>query len=172
MKFFFLTLALFFLTACSNAPGHYMNNPVIANLTDEQQAILAYIETTGIQVIKQGMRFTFVIPDDAFFSRRTRALKESREKDIDTLARFIRSYMLYFEHPKVTVTGYSDVVFLEPERNKLSKQFADTIADYLREDGISSDLITVKGEGANHSIGSNCYPMGSAFNRRVEIVID
>ena len=133
--------------------------------------MLAYIEHSGIQVIQQGMRFTFVIPDDAYFSKRTRELKTHQEKNIEALAYFIHDYIQFFKKPMITVTGYGDTVFYAPARDKISRHYAETIADILRENGVPSGVLVVKGKGARHPIGDNSYPLGASFNRRVEIVI-
>lgn len=159
------------LAACSKEPA-YVKNPVITNLPEHQRHLLADIETSGIQVIKQGMRFTFVIPTDCFFVKETRALKTHREKDLDRLAQFIHRYSNYFAKPQVRISGYTDKVWISPARDILSLHYAETIAEYLREDGVDANTILVRGEGAKHPIASNQYPMGTAFNRRVVITIN
>ena len=61
------------LSACDREPT-YVENPIIKNLSDNQRRLLGEIESSGIQVIKEGMVFTFVIPTDCFFVKQTRAL--------------------------------------------------------------------------------------------------
>lgn len=158
------------VTGCHREPT-YVENPITRNLTDTQRRLLADIEASGIQVIKEGMLFTFVIPTDCFFVKETRQLKPHREKDLDHLAQFIYRYAMYFEHPRVTVTGYSDTTWLYPARKVLSRHYAEVVASYFREDGIDPNIMTVRGRGAKHPIASNQYPMGTAFNRRVVVTI-
>jgi len=160
------------LSSCTqHTIPRYIENPVEENLSPMQRSLLGDIEKTGIQIIKQGMRFTFVIPTDCFFTMDTHELKPHREIALDRLAQFINSYAAYFEHPHVKVSGYTDKVWLSPARDLLSIHYADTIAEYLREDGINSSIISVRGCGAKHPIASNHYPMGTAFNRRVEVMV-
>lgn len=162
------------LTACSknkNEVPAYIQNPIAKNLSDRQRKMLMDIKTTGIQVIKQGMLFIFVIPTDCFFSRETRMLKSHRDRDLDRLAQFIHEYSLYFVNPHVTIAAYTDKVWLSPARDKLSMHYADSIAAFLREDGIDSNRMTVLGRGAKDPIGSNQYPMGASFNRRVVVTV-
>ncbi|OGT57861.1 MAG: hypothetical protein A3F43_01310 [Gammaproteobacteria bacterium RIFCSPHIGHO2_12_FULL_42_10] len=158
------------LNACSHHTPTYVEDPVLQNLPDHERRLIAEIDMSGIQVIKQGMRFIFVIPTDGFFEHDTHELRSDRDKDLDRLAEFIVRYTHYFVHPRVTVTGYTDKVWLNPARRKLSKRYADAIALILQEDGVSS-VISVRGEGAKHPIASNKYPMGTAFNKRVEVII-
>lgn len=166
----FLSTALLGIVSCSNE-NPYINNPELKNLTEQQQKALLYLQSTGIQIIKQGMRLTFVLQTDCFFDRETREIRTRREGDLDLLARFIRGYTGYFAHPQVSVTGYTDVVWKEPARMKLSLHYAKAIASVLQEDGVAPGIMDVRGEGAKHKIASNQYPMGTAFNRRVEIII-
>jgi outer membrane protein OmpA-like peptidoglycan-associated protein len=161
------------LIACTRREKEekYVENPIVANLTQHERDLIKKIQMAGIQVIKQGMKFTFVLPTDCFFVKETRSLKVHREKDLDNLAQFINQYSHYFENPKVRVSGYTDKVWLAPARDKLSLVYAKIIAQYLTEDGIKAHTILVRGEGAKNPIASNQYPMGTAFNRRVEVVV-
>ncbi|MCX7121408.1 MAG: OmpA family protein [Gammaproteobacteria bacterium] len=167
-----LLVALFAgLSGCAHdAVPAYVKDPVLQNLTAHERRLIVDIDSSGIQVIKQGMRFTFVIPTDGFFENDTRELNPARDKDLDRLAEFIVRYTRYFAHPKVSVTGYTDKVWLNPTRRKLSRHYADAITTVLQDDGVSS-IVSVGGEGAKHPIASNHYPMGTAFNRRVEVTI-
>lgn len=174
-----LILLLFFLCALQLTACHrkddlpdYIRNPVITNLPEQQRVLLAYIQKhSGIQVIKQGMKFTFVLPTDCFFKTDTNQLKYHSLKYLDALAQFIREYTAYFAHPHISVTGYTDKTWFSPARDKLSRHYARVIANYLFEDGIDVGRIDIKGEGAKHPIASNQYPMGTAFNRRVEVIV-
>lgn len=169
--YFSVTLSILFgLVGCHALPV-YVTNPTLKNLTSTERRLLRDTEHTGIQVIKQGMVFTFVIPTDCFFMKDTRELKSHREKDIDRLAQFLDSYSSYFVNPRIYITGYTDKTWLSPARDLLSLHYAETIATYLREDGLDSKIVLVVGDGAKHPIASNQYPMGTAFNRRVVITI-
>ena len=161
------------LAACSRQEKEetYIENPIVSNLTKTERDLLTKIGSSGIQIIKQGMKFTFVIPTDCFFTKETRALKAHREKDLDYLAQFLHQYSNYFAKPKIRISGYTDKVWLAPARDILSLHYAKTIAEYLTEDGINARTILVRGKGARNPIASNQYPMGTAFNRRVVVVV-
>ena len=161
------------LVACSNkVEPAYVKNPIVANLTEQQRNMLSDIDASGVQIIKQGMRFTFVLPVDCFFVKDTRILKTQREKAIDAFAQFIHDDSIHLAKPTVRISGYTDKTWLSPARDILSLHYAKTIAEYLREDGVSAHTIMVRGEGAKNPIASNQYPMGTAFNRRVEIILN
>ncbi|EKD76909.1 MAG: OmpA/MotB protein [uncultured bacterium] len=158
------------LTGCDSAMT-YASNPSINNLPNEQRMRLARVEASGIQIIKEGARFTFEIPTDCFFVKSTRELKDHRDVDIDTLAYFVRDYLQVFSDATVSITGYTDTSWISPTRDRLSLQYAKTIATLFLEDGVDGRKIVARGKGAGHPIASNHYPMGTSFNRRVEIII-
>ena len=164
--------ALLCLAACRNPSSEYFRNPSFSQLPVKQRHLLMQIEKSGIQVIKQGMRFTFVIPIDAYFSRWTHEIKRHQENNLMQLAYFIEDYKHAFRHLRVTVTGYSDTVYYAPARDKRSQRDAQLIADALRENGVLIGRIHVKGMGAREPVGDNSYPMGASFNRRVEVIVD
>ena len=151
--------------------NRYIKDPNIANLTAEQQALLGNIEHSGIQIIKQGMIFAFIIPTDCFFEKDTRALKRGRQRVLFELAHFLRSYSEYFAHSKIMVSGFTDKVWFYPKRKQLSIHYAKTIASQLKFAGLSSRGMKVRGYGAKMPIASNDYPDGTVFNRRVVVVI-
>lgn len=165
---FFLTLLAAGISSCYRYPS-YTNDPNVQNLTPGQINQIYAIEKSGIQVIKQGMQLTFIIPVDAYFVKTTGDIKTYRETDLDRLANFIRSYNQYFAHMNITVSGYTDTVLLKPARNKQARHYANAIADYLKEAGVPDDRMKVQSFGAEHPIGSNAYPMGASFNRRVVV---
>lgn len=169
--FSFILLGLVGCSSSSSLPV-YMRDPTVRNLSKTQQHLLREIERSGIQVIKQGMIFTFVIPTDCFFVKDTRELKAHREKDIDRLSEFLDNYSQYFVSSHIYITGHTDKTWLPRAGNLLSFHYAETIAQYMREDGLDSKIVLVVGEGARNPIASNGYPMGASFNRRVVVMID
>lgn len=157
------------LCACQEKPKpSYVENPLLQNLPIQQQQLLQKIAASRIVVIKEGMLFTFVIPTDCFFNREHRELKESQKQYLLLLAQFINEYSSYFKTFQVSVTGYTDKVWLYPARQKLSKLYAEDIAAALREGNVTVPM-TVRGAGAKDPIASNRYPNGTVYNRRVVV---
>ena len=174
MKKFGIVLFVFFslgLTAGCNKVPAYDKNPTMENLTSMQRHLLVKLEHAGIQVIKEGMVFTFNIPTDCFFDKDTRALSRNRSKDLFALAQFLESYRHYFARPIVIISGFTDKVWLYPERKMLSVHYAQSVASYLSQGGVPSTIMKVNGYGAKMPIASNQYPRGTAYNRRVVVTI-
>jgi chemotaxis protein MotB len=54
---------------------------------------------------------------------------------------------------------------------ELSLARAVDVVNYLKEKGISPDLLTATGYGADQPVSPNDMPQGRARNRRIEILI-
>ncbi len=67
------------------------------------------------------------------------------------------------------VIGHTDSTGPEAYNQKLSERRAEAAAQYLSEQGISRDRISVSGRGENEPVASNMDRAGRAQNRRVEI---
>jgi outer membrane protein OmpA-like peptidoglycan-associated protein len=71
--------------------------------------------------------------------------------------------------PAITVVGYTDSTGSEKRNAKLSLARAESVKQYLVNQGITANRIATKGESANNPIGDNKTIAGRAKNRRVEI---
>lgn len=79
---------------------------------------------------------------------------------------------------KVEITGHTDDMGTDEYNNRLSRQRANTIADYLVSKGIEKSRIKVRYKGEAKPLASNVNPDGSdnpdgrAKNRRVEFLFN
>ncbi len=71
----------------------------------------------------------------------------------------------------IVVEGYTDSVGSDATNDKLSKDRAESVRQYLVSRGVPSDKITSVGKGKSNPVASNDTPDGRANNRRVEIVV-
>lgn len=161
-----------FFTGCTQKPPRYDVNPLMANLSASQKQQLKVVVASGMQVIKRGMLFRFIIPTDTFFDRDTRFVKSDKEPALFALANFLRTYKNYFTKPRIFVAGFSDKVWLYPKRKKLSLHYAKQVAKFLVVANVPLKVKDIRGYGAKHPIASNEYPKGTAYNRRVEVLIE
>jgi outer membrane protein OmpA-like peptidoglycan-associated protein len=72
---------------------------------------------------------------------------------------------------RVAVVGHTDSVGADEYNYELSLRRALSVANILRLNGVSSDLITVHGLGESYPIATNETPEGRAQNRRVEFFL-
>jgi len=76
-------------------------------------------------------------------------------------------------HPglNLAVEGYTDNVGSEAFNQTLSEKRAETVHDFLIQQGLSADRVTAQGFGESSPVASNDTPTGRQQNRRVEIVV-
>jgi len=76
-------------------------------------------------------------------------------------------------HPglNLAVEGYTDNVGSEEFNQDLSEKRADSVRDFLIQQGLSSDRVTSQGFGMSSPVASNDTAAGRQQNRRVEIVV-
>jgi outer membrane protein OmpA-like peptidoglycan-associated protein len=72
----------------------------------------------------------------------------------------------------VLVTGYTDITGPLALNEKLSKERADVVAQYLVKGGLPAGQVRTEGKGPSDPIGDNKTAAGRAKNRRVEIILE
>jgi outer membrane protein OmpA-like peptidoglycan-associated protein len=149
-------LFCFGLSACVTTPPPRPCNVLIADL-----------QTQGVQVIKRGERLRLILAADDFFNPRTTKIYGDEANTLADVAE-LTNCGCYALLP-IRVTGYADNVGTIKDQQKRSLQQARDIAAFLWSHGIDFDRIHVAGTGARGSIASNETPVGSYYNRRVEI---
>jgi outer membrane protein OmpA-like peptidoglycan-associated protein len=75
------------------------------------------------------------------------------------------------ENPLV-IEGHTDSQGPEELNEELSYRRAESVRDYLIEQGVDGERIRIMGQGEAQPIASNRTPEGRANNRRVEIVLE
>ena len=72
---------------------------------------------------------------------------------------------------KVQVEGYTDSVGSPAYNQTLSENRADSVKNFLVQNGVSQDNATAQGYGATDFVADNGTAAGKAQNRRVEMVV-
>ena len=77
-------------------------------------------------------------------------------------------------HPGLTlqIEGHTDSVGGDDFNQQLSERRADTVRDFLAEQGVPASSITAHGFGKTQPVASNDTPEGRQRNRRVELVVN
>ncbi|GAC1625443.1 MAG: hypothetical protein PVS2B2_26650 [Candidatus Acidiferrum sp.] len=77
-------------------------------------------------------------------------------------------------HPGLTlqIEGHTDSVGSDEFNQQLSERRADSVRDFLAEQGVSASAITARGFGKTQPVASNETPEGRQRNRRVELVVN
>jgi len=76
-------------------------------------------------------------------------------------------------HPelKVQVEGHTDSIGSDDFNQNLSEHRAQTVRDFLVEQGVGRDSVTAKGFGKTKPVATNDTAEGRQRNRRVEMVV-
>lgn len=72
---------------------------------------------------------------------------------------------------RIQAEGFTDSTGSQELNARLSEQRATAARDFLVNQGVSAQAITVKGFGSEHPIADNATPAGRQENRRVELVV-
>jgi outer membrane protein OmpA-like peptidoglycan-associated protein len=77
-------------------------------------------------------------------------------------------------HPGLTlqIEGHTDSVGSDEMNQQLSEQRADSVRDYLAQQGVAASSMTAKGFGKSDPVASNDTAEGRQKNRRVELVVN
>jgi outer membrane protein OmpA-like peptidoglycan-associated protein len=77
-------------------------------------------------------------------------------------------------HPGLTlqIEGHTDSVGSDDFNQQLSERRADSVRDYLAEQGVSASAMTARGFGKTQPVASNDTAEGRQRNRRVELVVN
>jgi outer membrane protein OmpA-like peptidoglycan-associated protein len=104
---------------------------------------------------------------DVLFEFDKANLKPGSARSLSKVAEFLR------ENPqrKVTIEGYTDNIGSDAYNIELSQRRADSVRDFLVQNGISADRITARGLGEEYPVASNATEVGRQENRRVQIII-
>lgn len=87
---------------------------------------------------------------------------------LDKLAQTMNQY----KETTINVSGYTDNVGTVDYNLNLSRHRANSVANYLISQGVSSSRMNVQGFGMSYPIADNSTDYGRQQNRRVEITIN
>ena len=136
------------------------------NYLDRQEAALrAQLQNTGVQVYRDGDQLKLIMPSNITFASNSSDINSAFYPVLGSVAKVFKE----FNRNLIQVVGYTDSTGGPDINLPLSQARADSVANYLIFQGISSTRITAFGRGAQDPIASNSTPEGRAMNRRVEI---
>ncbi|BAP88034.1 outer membrane protein A [Burkholderiales bacterium GJ-E10] len=105
---------------------------------------------------------------DALFAFDHYNLKPAARARLDALVQRMHGARINAIH----VVGYTDSIGTEKYNQKLSERRANSVRNYLIQDGVPADIITAEGRGKHDFVASNKTAAGRAKNRRVEVEVD
>jgi outer membrane protein OmpA-like peptidoglycan-associated protein len=104
---------------------------------------------------------------DVLFDTGKYSLKPDAREKLAKVAGILVSY----PGLNIEVGGYTDNVGGDAMNQTLSENRADSVRDYLVQEGVSNNSVTAKGYGNTSPVASNGDSGGRAQNRRVELLV-
>lgn len=133
----------------------------------EQEAELrAQLQGTGVHIQRVGNQLNLIMPSDITFALSSADIRDDFYRILGSVATVLREY----DNNTIVVVGHADSSGDERRINlPLSQKRANSVANYMKGQGIHSTRITAFGVGSSRSIATNKTAEGRATNRRVEI---
>lgn len=133
---------------------------------DKQEAELRRsMQGTGIDVQRDGDNLTLVMPGNVTFATDSAAISGSFYSTLNNLAQSFNQY----DQNTIEILGHTDSTGSYQHNLTLSQRRAQSVADYLRNQGVNGMRMNVRGVGPDQPIASNANAQGRQQNRRVEI---
>src|SRR5690554_2194576 len=133
---------------------------------DKQEAELRRsMQGTGIDVQRDGDNLTLIMPGNVTFGTDSAAISGSFYGTLNNLAQSFNQY----DQSTIEIVGHTDSTGPYQHNMTLSQRRAQSVADYLRNQGISGNRMNVRGVGPDQPVADNGTAQGRQQNRRVEI---
>ncbi len=118
------------------------------------------IENTGEELI-------VTLPQEILFATDSAEVRPDLRRDLRAMAANLN------RNPgsRVQVIGHTDSTGAAAYNQSLSERRANSVANVLRDAGVSNNRITAVGRGEDQPVATNLTTEGRAQNRRVEIII-
>jgi len=108
---------------------------------------------------------------ETLFDFNKHTLRPEGKRALEKAVTEIRSKLqgLAVEQRRISVTGHTDSVGSDAYNLKLSQRRAQTVRDFMVEQGVDPGIIEARGLGESEPVASNATAEGRQQNRRVEI---
>ena len=141
------------------AIGYYM---------DRQEAKLrAELQGTGVSVHRDGDNITLLMPGNITFATDSSDLSP---RFFDVLVS-VSKVLTEFDKTVVEVAGHTDSTGSDAYNQALSERRAESVAQYLRTQGVNPQRLITIGLGESMPVADNGTPEGRQQNRRVELTM-
>ena len=143
---------------------------IIGKKMDQKAAELAALEAATVETVEDanGLEAIKVTFDSGILFALNRADLNAASKE--NLAKFA-AQMADLPETDITIYGHTDNTGSDAVNERLSKQRAQSVLDYLKSCGIAEGRMTSEGMSYHMPVASNETAEGRAQNRRVEVYI-
>lgn len=123
------------------------------------------IDALEAEVTDRGLVLTL---GDVLFATGSAELQGNANNNLNELVSFLKEY----PDRRVQIEGHTDNVGSADYNQGLSLRRAESVSQYLMQQGIASQRLSSEGIGMGQPVASNDSEMGRQQNRRVEIIVE
>lgn len=131
---------------------------------EDSEALRREIAELNAKETERGLVVTL---GDTLFETGNSQLKGNAFANLGKLSAFLNQY----PERNLVIEGHTDSVGNESSNQALSQRRADSVRQYLLQQGVAANRLTAFGKGEDAPIASNDSVSGRALNRRVEVII-
>jgi len=137
--------------------GYYMDS--------QQKELAQQLRSSGVSVTRVGNDIILNMPGNVTFATNSYDINANFYNVLNSVAIVLKKY----NKTLIDVTGFTDSTGSADFNMQLSRQRANSVAQYLIGQGTDQRRFLVNGAGENNPIASNNTASGREQNRRVEI---
>lgn len=128
-----------------------------------------FVSLSAILETRREARGLIVNLSDVLFDTGQTTLKSGAREKLSKLSGILAAYPGTY---RMEIEGHTDSVGSESSNQTLSLGRADSVREYLRQNGVKSDrMLAAQGFGESKPVADNETAAGRQVNRRVEIII-
>jgi outer membrane protein OmpA-like peptidoglycan-associated protein len=138
-----------------------------AYMDRQEQQLRESMQGTGIEVDRRGDDIVLNMPSSVTFGFDSSELTSSARHALNDVS----SVLTQYTDTRVNIAGHTDSTGDAGYNQRLSERRAESVGNYLAQNGVSRQRLYMTGYGENQPVASNATEQGRAQNRRVEITL-
>ncbi|MFT2010273.1 OmpA family protein [Pontibacter sp. 13R65] len=139
---------------------------VIGRHMDKQaEELQRDLKNARVERVGEGIKITF--NSGILFATNSAQVQSNAQTELTQLAQTLKKY----EDTNILVEGHTDNTGGRDLNQRLSEQRAESVANFLSNQGVSRSRMTSQGYAFDQPVGDNSTEAGRQQNRRVEIAI-
>lgn len=138
-----------------------------AYMDRQEQQLRESMRGTGVDVERRGDDIVLNMPSSVTFGFDSSDLTPSARNALNDVSSILTQYT----DTRVNIAGHTDSTGDAGYNQRLSERRAESVGNYLAQNGVTRDRLRMTGYGASQPVASNATEDGRSQNRRVEITL-
>lgn len=139
--------------------GYYLDN--------QEAKLRAELKGTGVGISRTDNKIKLIMPGNITFASNSYNINASFYDVLNSVSKVLEKY----KKTNIAIIGYTDSTGKDADNQALSLNRANSVASYLKSQGLDFRRVKTYGLGSDNPIASNATSNGRSQNRRVEIEI-